>query len=298
MITPRRVGHATFETPDLDKALAYYTEVNGLVLNSRDKDRAYLASKTGLLTIALEKGRDAGLRRISFEVSPKADVADMAKKLSADGIKSELRSDPVPGIGKVLAFNDPKGTTIELFQEWKYLGAHHQCFGAGPLKLGHIAYVVEDPQAIADFYCRVLGFRVSDWIEDFFVFLRCNPDHHTVNFIRGPKPKMHHIAFEMKDFAHMQHACELLGVRKIPINWGPVRHGPGHNVAIYHRNFDDQNVEFYIELDQMKDEELGYFDPRPWHHDTPQRPKVWDRKIAPNLWGPMPMPDFMRDRHD
>jgi catechol 2,3-dioxygenase-like lactoylglutathione lyase family enzyme len=298
MITPRRVGHATFETPDLDKALAYYTEVNGLVLNSRDKDRAYLASKTGLLTIALEKGPDAGLRRISFEVSPKADVADMAKKLSADGIKSELRSDPVPGIGKVLAFNDPKGTTIELFQEWKYLGAHHQCFGAGPLKLGHIAYVVEDPQAIADFYCRVLGFRVSDWIEDFFVFLRCNPDHHTVNFIRGPKPKMHHIAFEMKDFAHMQHACELLGVRKIPINWGPVRHGPGHNVAIYHRNFDDQNVEFYIELDQMKDEELGYFDPRPWHHDTPQRPKVWDRKIAPNLWGPMPMPDFMRDRHD
>jgi catechol 2,3-dioxygenase-like lactoylglutathione lyase family enzyme len=298
MITPRRVGHATFETPDLDKALAYYTEVNGLVLNSRDKDRAYLASKTGLLTIALEKGRDAGLRRISFEVSPKADVADMAKKLAADGIKSELRTDSVPGIGKVLAFNDPKGTTIELFQEWSYLGAHHQCFGAGPLKLGHIAYVVEDPQAIADFYCRVLGFRVSDWIEDFFVFLRCNPDHHTVNFIRGPKPKMHHIAFEMKDFAHMQHACELLGVRKIPINWGPVRHGPGHNVAIYHRNFDDQNVEFYIELDQMKDEELGYFDPRPWHHDTPQRPKVWDRKIAPNLWGPMPMPDFMRDRHD
>ncbi len=298
MITPRRVGHATFETPDLDKALAYYTEVNGLVLNSRDKDRAYLASKTGLLTIALEKGRDAGLRRISFEVSPKADVADMARKLAADGIKSEVRGDPVPGIGKVLAFNDPKGTTIELFQEWKYLGAHHQCFGAGPLKLGHIAYVVEDPQAIADFYCRVLGFRVSDWIEDFFVFLRCNPDHHTVNFIRGPKPKMHHIAFEMKDFAHMQHACELLGVRKIPINWGPVRHGPGHNVAIYHRNFDGQNVEFYIELDQMKDEELGYFDPRPWHHDTPQRPKVWDRKIAPNLWGPLPMPDFMRDRHD
>jgi catechol 2,3-dioxygenase-like lactoylglutathione lyase family enzyme len=298
MITPRRVGHATFETPDLDKALAYYTEVNGLVLSSRDKDRAYLASKTGLLTLALEKGRDEGLRRISFEVSPTADVADMAKKLAADGIKSELRSDPVPGIGKVLAFNDPKGTTIELFQDWKYLGAHHQCFGAGPLKLGHIAYVVEDPQAMADFYCRVLGFRVSDWIEDFFVFLRCNPDHHTVNFIRGTKPKMHHIAFEMKDFAHMQHACELLGVRKIPINWGPVRHGPGHNVAIYHRNFDDQNVEFYIELDQMKDEELGYFDPRPWHHDTPQRPKVWDRKTAPNLWGPLPMPDFMRDRHD
>src|SRR3979490_3011463 len=107
MIPPKRVGHATFETPDLDKALAYYTEVNGLVLRSRDKDRAYLASKTGLLTLALEKGRDEGLRRISFEVSPKADVADMVKKLSDDGVKSELRSDPVPAIRKVVAFNDP-----------------------------------------------------------------------------------------------------------------------------------------------------------------------------------------------
>ena len=76
-----------------------------------------------------------------------------------------------------------------------------------------------------------------------------------------------------------------------------LRLGPGHNVAIYHRNADDQNVEFYIELDQLKDEELGYFDPRPWHHDTPQRPKTWDPKIAPNLWGPLPMPDFRRD-HD
>ena len=295
MIRPRRVGHATFETPDLAKAIAYYTEVAGLVLSEKEKDRAFLASKTGLLTIALEQGREENLKRISFEVVPNADFGELAKALAADGVKSEMRNDSVPGIGKVLAFNDPKGTTIELFSEWSYLGSHHQVIGVGLLKLGHIAYTVNDPQAIADFYCRVLGFRLSDWIEDFFVFLRCNPDHHTVNFIRGPKQKMHHIAFELKDFAHLQDACELLALRKMPINWGPVRHGPGHNVAIYHRNADDQNVEFYIELDQMKDEELGYFEPRPWHHDTPQRPKVWDRTIAPNLWGPLPMPDFRRD---
>jgi len=295
MIRPRRVGHATFETPDLDRAIDYYTGVAGLVLSAKEKDRAFLASKTGLLTIALEQGREENLKRISFEVVPNADFGELAKALAADGVKSEMRNDSVPGIGKVLAFNDPKGTAIELFSEWSFLGSHHQVIGVGLLKLGHIAYTVNDPQAIADFYCRVLGFRLSDWIEDFFVFLRCNPDHHTVNFIRGPKQKMHHIAFELKDFAHLQDACELLALRKMPINWGPVRHGPGHNVAIYHRNADDQNVEFYIELDQMKDEELGYFEPRPWHHDTPQRPKVWDRKIAPNLWGPLPMPDFRRD---
>ena len=54
MIKAKRVGHATFETPDLDKAIAYYTDVNGLVLSAREKGRAFLASKTGLLSIALE----------------------------------------------------------------------------------------------------------------------------------------------------------------------------------------------------------------------------------------------------
>jgi catechol 2,3-dioxygenase-like lactoylglutathione lyase family enzyme len=294
MIKAGRVGHATFETPDLDKAIAYYTDVNGLVLSTKEKSRAFLASKTGLLTIALEHGGQPSLKRISFEVAPNADFAEMTKRLGAEGVKGEVRSDAMPGIGKVLAFADPIGTTIELFTDWTYLGSHHQVIGAGPLKLGHIARVAEDPKAIADFYCRVLGFRVSDWIGDSFVFLRCNPDHHTVNFFRGAQTKMHHIAFEMKDFAHIQHACELLALRKMPINWGPVRHGPGHNVAIYHRNCDDQNVEFYIELDQMKDEELGYFDPRPWHHDTPQRPKTWDLATAANLWGPPPTPDFLR----
>jgi hypothetical protein len=142
----------------------------------------------------------------------------------------------------------------------------------------------------------VLSFRVSDWIGDFFVFMRCNADHHSVNFIRGNSAKMHHIAYELRDFSHLQTACDLFGERKIPIIWGPVRLGPGHNVAAFHRDHDDWVVEFYAELDQMKDEELGYFDPRPWHHDRPQRPKVWDAKQVAYMWGPPPTTDFLRSR--
>jgi catechol 2,3-dioxygenase-like lactoylglutathione lyase family enzyme len=174
MIKARRIGHATFETPDLDRAIAYYTDVVGLVLNTREKGHAFLASKIGLLTIALEQGAEGKLRRLSFEVPPNADIAGMAKVLSEHGVRSELRSDAIPGVGNLLAFNDPNGTTVELFTEWNYLGSHHQVLGAGPLKLGHVARFVEDPKAMADFYCRVLGFRVSDWVEDYFVFLRCN----------------------------------------------------------------------------------------------------------------------------
>jgi hypothetical protein len=45
----------------------------------------------------------------------------------------------------------------------------------------------------------------------------------------------------------------------------------------------------------MKDEALGYFEPRPWHRDNPQRPKVWAKDpSASNLWGPMPPEEMMK----
>lgn len=295
MIKPKRIGHATYETPDLARMIDYYTQVMGLVLAEREKDRAFLVTKIGQLAIHLHQGDTERCTTLSFEVAPDSDFGPMARELEAEGIKSELRNDSVPGVGPMLTFEDNKGTTIALFKEWTYLGKHLQPVGVGPLKLGHIAWVVQDPQKTSEFYQKVMGFKVSDWIEDFFVFMRCNSDHHTVNFIRGKNTKMHHMAFELKDFMHVQNSCDLFGQRQIPIIWGPVRQGPGHNIATYHRNPDDQVIELFCELDKMVDEELGYFEPRPWHRDTPQRPKTWQTG-SNKTWGPTPLPDFFRNR--
>jgi catechol 2,3-dioxygenase-like lactoylglutathione lyase family enzyme len=297
MIKVRRIGHATFETADLPRAIDYHTHVLGLALVGRDADHAFFAARTGQLVIELRRAEQARCAKLCFEVAPDEDFADMARRLSDLGVKSEVKGDSGPGLGKVLAFQDPKGTAIELFNEWQSVGHDQSVTGIGVLKLGHIAFHVADPNAIADFYARVLGFRVSDWIADFFVFMRCNADHHTVNFITGPHGTMHHIAFELRDFSHLETACDLFGQRRIPIIWGPLRLGPGHNVAAFTRNPDDHVVEVYTELDQMKDEALGYFDPRPWHRDHPQRPKVWPREGSESIWGPPQTPDFRRGRN-
>lgn len=296
MIQVRRIGHATFETPDLDRQIEYFTEIVGLVLAEREGDRAYLASKVGALSVQLERGEVARCARLAFEVAPDIDFADAERFLTDKGIKSERRNDSMPGLRTTLSFTDPNGVAVDLFPEWTPLNVTSESRGVGVLKVGHVAHVVDEPRKLAEFYCGVLGFRVSDWIGDWFVFLRCGPDHHTVNFVTGKQTKMHHIAFELKDWAHMQSACELLGQRRIPIIWGPGRHTAGHNTFIYHRNPDDQIVEMYGEMDQMKDESLGYFEPRPWHRDRPQRPKVWEGKGPAVIWGPPPTPDYIRQR--
>ena len=220
MIKVRRIGHATFETPDLDKQIEHCTQVTGLVVAAREKDRALLATKLGQLVVQLKKGTPRVARNSRFRWLPILTSRRFARALSEDGIKSDLRSDDLPGTPKLLAFEDNKGTTIEVFTEWDYLTPNQQVVGVGPIKLGHCAFVVPDVQQTCEFYERVMGFKVSDWNGDFFVFMRCNPDHHTVNFIRGKRAKMHHIAFEVRDFSAVEQGCDVLSHHRIPIIWG------------------------------------------------------------------------------
>ena len=293
MIDVRRISHATIETPDLEAQIDHFTKVTGLIVAAREKDRALLTCKVGQLVVQLVKGGEPRCARLAFQLAPGSDFGEISKWLSAQGIRSELRSDDIPGMSKLLAFEDIKGTTIELLSEWEFLTPNQSVIGVGPIKLGHVAFVAPDVQAVADFYQRILGFRVSDWIEDVFVFMRCNPDHHTVNFLKGKRANLHHIAFQLRDFSHLENGCDVLFQHQIPIIWGPLRHGPGHNVSIYHRNPDRHVIEFFAELDQMLDEELGFFDPRPWHEDRPQRPKVWTRANRSKAgWGPPPSADW------
>jgi catechol 2,3-dioxygenase-like lactoylglutathione lyase family enzyme len=286
VIQIRRLGHATFETPDIERQIDYYTHIVGLVLVGRDKNSAYLSTRVGQLAVQLVSGSQAHCTSLSFEVTPGLPLEEIEKQLTGIGIVSERRVDPAPGMESTVTFRDPKGTLIELFSAWRFVSPCQQSLGVGPMKLGHVAFAVTDPKAIADYYEHGFGFRVSDWIEDFFVFQRCNPDHHTLNFIKGEKNALHHVAFELKDATHLQTACDILGQTRTPIVRGPLRHGPGHNVAVYHANPDGLVVEFFIELDQMKDEALGYFEPKPWHRDFPQRPKTWTRKDNGTvIWG-------------
>ena len=287
MLDIKRAGHSTLTTPDLEKMIDYFTRIVGLSLAAREKNRAILATKSGLEAIVLERGGVAEAPRLSLQVAPGSDLGEVASRLRKAGLKSERRSDITPGIGEALAFTDPKGTTIEVFSDFNFAPEDNTFAGVMPIKFGHIAYQCPDVKGIVKFYCGVLGFRVSDWRSDFFAFLRCSRDHHTVNFLRNDKTAIHHVAFEVRVWSDIKRACDLLARNDIKLTWGPIRHIIGHNIAVYHKNPDGTVIEFFTDLDQMHDEELGYFEPRPWHQDRPQRPKVWGDDTPSNWWGPM-----------
>ena len=76
MIKVRRIGHATFETPDLEKQIEHFTQVTGLVVAAREKDRALLASKVGQLVLQLKKADEPRCAKLAFQVAPDSDFKE------------------------------------------------------------------------------------------------------------------------------------------------------------------------------------------------------------------------------
>ena len=183
MLQVKRIGHATLTTPDLERQLDYYTRVVGLSAVAKEKGRAILATKPGQEAIVLEHGeRPAGVR-LAFQVAPGSDLGALSARLSKAGIKSERRSGITPGIAQAIVFTDPKGTSVEIFSDYAFAKDDDNYTGVMPRKLGHVAFHTPDVAATVKFYCDVLGFKVSDWRSDFFAFLRCSRDHHTINLL-------------------------------------------------------------------------------------------------------------------
>ena len=130
----------------------------------------------------------------------------------------------------MVAFEDPKGTLMEVFKRPEPQAQKFPIKGIVPHKIGHVAFHCADVKLVTKFYLDVLGFRESDWMGDFFSFLRCGVDHHTINLMGTGSNRHFHTAFELRDWGHMQTACDFLSLNGYKLLWGPGRHGIGHNL--------------------------------------------------------------------
>ncbi|TWB87742.1 catechol 2,3-dioxygenase-like lactoylglutathione lyase family enzyme [Bradyrhizobium macuxiense] len=294
MLPVKRLSHIVMESPDVLREVAYYERVIGLVELGRDGSAVNLGTQAGTLAVTLQKGPAARLRRICLQVDSNMELSDVDRILRDDGISPATQTGFYPGIPATRSFTGPDDVTIDIFSSVTNQAQQPGRGGVNPVKLGHVASCTQGLDPLIEFYKDVLGFRYSDSVEGSFVFLRCGADHHSLNFLGRPRTGLHHIAFEVQDRASLMDACEVLGAHDIDIVYGPGRAGPGHNLHVYHRAPDGYMVEIFTELDQMSDEANGYFDPRPWHRDDPQRPRDWKfGKDRLAVWGALPPADFL-----
>ena len=287
-----KLGYVGFETPDVERLVEYYTKVLDFALVDGAPEGAFLTTGTDHHCVVVTRGDTRARAVVGYEIWEDLDSAQ--QRLKEAGYETQRRSDIGPGTPDVLVLDEPgTGTPLHLMtaQDPSGVGDYPPL---RPTKLGHVAAFVPALDPMQSFYQDLLGFKWSDTVGDFFVFLRCNADHHAANFMASTKFQgMHHVAYEMRDPNHLIAMLDHLAKNDYRLHWGPRRHGPGHNLFTYHRDPDGHVIELFTQLDVVHDEAKGYWEPRPWHEEYPMYPKTWQVDLAAvNQWGPIDRPSL------
>jgi catechol 2,3-dioxygenase-like lactoylglutathione lyase family enzyme len=281
VIVLRRIHHVCLRVAELDEAVRRWTIQFGLNERERVGERAYLACAYEPYSLELAQGDAPGADHAGFELAPEVSLDAAAAHLDSHGV--EYRRD---AWGLHLA--DPDGFGIELLP-WRpederrpavarsstTLGGFH------PRKLGHVNVLTADLDEMRDFYCDVLGMRVSDRLGDAGAWLRLGADHHTVALVDKGYPHFHHLAFEMTDWGELRVAFDHLAQHGRWLAWGPVRHGLGQNLCGYVRIPEEECfVELYCDMEQLEPDHV----PRDWPDDV----------HSSNVWGILPPRSYFR----
>lgn len=281
-----KLGFLEVRTEDVDAMVAHYTDVLSFEVTDRDGSEVYLTTGPEHHCLVITQGERHGRASIGLALSGTLD--DAGEALRAGGIDVQRQTDPRPGVREALMIAEVGSQTpIVLYETMDQVDVP-PVLGPRPTKLGHVAAFTPDVAEVRAFYEDVLGFRWSDQIGDIFVFLRCNADHHVANFIEVPgRAGLHHVAYEARDIVHLRDILDHFARHGVVLEWGPGRHGPGHNIFSYHKDPDGNTIEVFTELDVIFDERDPQWKPQPRHEEFPMRPKVWPvGQSTANHWGP------------
>jgi catechol-2,3-dioxygenase len=282
VVNVKQVSHVALKTPHLERQAAFYADMVGLGETGRDSaGRVYLRCNTNHHAVVLVPSPESGLDHFALDVGGPAEIEQAAAALNRAGIPFETDGPKEQGQGPSLRLRDPDGYVVELIGGMDQVAPTYGPRAVQPRKLGHVTLLVADCKRSAEFYGEVLGFRISDWLEDLFLWMRCNPDHHGIAFVRADRIALHHFAFEVLDFSQLARQADHLMQNGYQLFYGPGRHGPGHNQFEYFKDPEQQIVEFTCDVQQIWDD--ATYEPKMWRADA-----LWV-----NMWGPNPPADFL-----
>jgi catechol 2,3-dioxygenase len=107
-----RITDATLATGDLDRLVAFFTDVAGLSVQDKSSSEARFSGAAGghdLRIVKAENGARTGLRAFAFAVTEDCDIEAAARKLADKGIPATLSKSAQ---GPVLSVTDPDGFQI------------------------------------------------------------------------------------------------------------------------------------------------------------------------------------------
>ena len=247
-----RLRSVEFEMPQAAAAAEFFTQTWGLIdAGTRGathymrgtEDHAYVISATEAPTKAVVS--------VTFSGSEQ-EVAGVFAEVNKRKIAClPMRSFDEPGAPRGFTFAGEEGQVYRVLSDTEPVEAlaHDRNH---PLQLTHAVMNVLDRTACERFAEGVLGFKLSDRTRA-MSFLRCNRQHHAVAYVGAEDRSLNHLAFEMMDMEAVMQGIGRMRDHKVPLLWGPGRHGPGNNVFSYFVPPHGGVIEYTSEINQVDD---------------------------------------------
>lgn len=303
MIT--RLNHLALKATDPAGAAAFAAAKMGFEhVHTDDTGRTYVKANGGVdpYSLVYVPADGPGLDHASYLVKDAAALEQAAALLESKGVGVSR----VDGGGEwshapAIRFSTPSGHTIELTT-----GVHTEvpvahgvsslgAAGAQPVTADHVGLAAVDFDAEMNFAIDVLGLLPSNRVlapgdVQVMSFLRA-PDrflYHCLVVVRGEEPGVHHIQMSLKNPDTFYATYDALKAAGVDVGWGPLRHGPGHNIAMYFQDGAGYWVEYSVEEEIILDDQ--HYEPRTWTVADPHVVDEWQTGAPPlGLMGPPPM---------
>src|SRR5713226_1735170 len=259
--------HMTLESSDPARLADFYADA--MDMTKRRLEGGDWICEGPLRRMLFTRGEDKKLGYAGFACRDAEGVAAIRARAKKGGVEILPSASPLFG-PEAFAVRDPDRYLIVFG-----LGQQEQPRNGlrGPLQ--HLTLATEDPVALERFYVDQLGFLTSDYVRDadgkiLVCWMRSNHEHHTLACFRHAQQGIDHHSYEAGDWSVIKDWCDRMGDRRIPLMWGPGRHGPGNNLFIFVEDPDKNWIEISAELEVVNDRPV----------------KIWPHgERSLNLWG-------------
>lgn len=234
---PSGVAFVRLAVPDVQATVEFLRYHVGLALEEHDETHAFL--RVGLEHHSVELVQDASLTAfrydgVGYHVADAADLAEIRDRVAAGGLEVLPLTEGTAALTQDgFAVVDPNGTLVELFTDFLEY-AETPWPELRPERLVHPFIVTDKYDETMAFYLDLLGFRVSDYVEDFTAFLRCEDRyHHSLAIRRSNRFSLEHLCFIMGSFDGVMRRRARAQYKNVRILGDVVNHSASTSIAFY-----------------------------------------------------------------
>ena len=241
--------------PDLAVAEHFYTTIWHLDVVAKTEQAIYFrgtGSDHHLLALHQADG-PAQIRCVTLRARDASSLEPIAQAAVDAGGRVLQPLSPVtePGGGVSISVVDPDGRIFEVVHGDELHNDSHEASDK-PIRLAHAVLNSHDVESTRRFMEAVFDFSLSDRTR-IMAFMRCNNDHHSIALGDTDNDALNHIAFLMTDVDSVMRGGGRMRDAGFGIEWGPGRHGPGHNAFNYFVGPFDEVIEYTAEVQQIDD---------------------------------------------